>query len=315
MADTMAIQADGLRKYFGEVKAVDGISIRAAEGSVVALLGPNGAGKTTTINLLTTQLLPDEGTVQIMGLDVVKEAKKVRSLVGITFQETSVDQALTGKQVLIFSGELYGMKKRSIKAKVEELLDMVGLTDAANRKTKTYSGGMKRRLEVARALMNSPDVLVLDEPTLGLDPQTRAKVWDFIKHLKDERGMALLMTTHYMEEAEKLSDYVYIIDGGRIVREGKAEDLIPEQGEDTVRLVGEGDTDAFTAKLGEQDYVQTLNFSGGELMHIGVDDGHKRVPRILALAVETGFSVREVRIDRPTLGDVFFSATGREIRE
>jgi ABC-2 type transport system ATP-binding protein len=315
MANTPAIKTNGLKKHFGDVKAVDGISIEVAKGSVVALLGPNGAGKTTTINLLTTQLLPDGGSATIMGNDVAKKPKKVRNLVGMTFQETSVDPALTGMQVLSFSGELYGMKKKSIRVKMKELLEMVGLTDAAKRKTKTYSGGMKRRLEIARALINSPAVLVLDEPTLGLDPQTRAKVWEFIRHLKDESGMTLLMTTHYMEEAEKLSDYVYIIDNGKIVREGKPEDLIRELGDDTVRLSGEGDADVFSAKLGEQDYVQALNSSGSELIHIGVDSGQKRVPQILGLAAETGFVVREVGIDRPTLGDVFFSATGREIRE
>lgn len=315
MADTPAIKTEGLKKNFGDVKAVDGISIEVAKGSVVALLGPNGAGKTTTINLLTTQLLPDEGSAMIMGNDVVKKPKKVRNLVGITFQETSVDPALTGMQVLSFAGELYSMKKKSIRAKMKELLEMVGLTHAAKRKTKTYSGGMKRRLEIARALMNSPAILVLDEPTLGLDPQTRVKVWEFIRHLKDESGMTLLMTSHYMEEAEKLSDYVYIIDNGKIVREGKPEDLIRELGDDTVRLSGEGDAGAFLAKLSEQDFVQALNCSGSELIHIGVDSGQKRIPQILGLAAETDFVVREVGIDRPTLGDVFFSATGREIRE
>ena len=315
MADALAAKTDGLRKYFGDVKAVDGITIEAAKGSVVALLGPNGAGKTTTINLLTTQLLPDEGTAQVMGYDVVKNAKEVRHLVGITFQETSVDPALTGIQVLSFSGELYSMKKKDIKARAKELLELVGLTDAAKRKTKTYSGGMKRRLELARALMASPKVLVLDEPTLGLDPQTRAKVWEFINQLKEASGMTLLMTTHYMEEAEKLSDFVYIIDNGRVVREGKPEDLIRGLGSDTVRLVGDGDADAFTARLEKQDYVQTLSCSAGELIHIGVDAGNKRVPQILALAAEAGFTIREVGIDRPTLGDVFFQATGSEIRE
>jgi len=315
MAETMALQTVGLKKYFGDVKAVDGISINASRGNVVALLGPNGAGKTTTINLLTTQLLPDGGTATVMGYDAVTSPKEVRRRLGITFQETSVDLALTGVQVLHFSGELYGMKRRAIKARATELLEMVGLTDAAKRKTKTYSGGMKRRLELVRSLMNTPDVLFLDEPTLGVDPQTRAKIWEYITRLKDEFGMTLLLTTHYMDEAEKLSDYVYIIDHGKVVKEGRADELIREFGDDTVRLRGAGEMATFAEQLEKQGYVQSVSTSDGESMHLGVDSGQKRVPEILALAAENGFAVSEVGIDRPNLGDVFFGVTGREIRE
>lgn len=315
MTETVAIKADNLKKYFDDVKAVDGISLQAARGSVVALLGPNGAGKTTTINLLTTQLKPDSGTAEIMGYDVVKMANQVRCRVGITFQETSVDPALTGMQVLAFSGELYGMKRRDIKRKAADLLDMVELSEAARRKTATYSGGMKRRLELARSLMNTPEVLVLDEPTLGLDPQTRAKVWEYITHLKNEQGLTLLLTTHYMDEAEHLSDTVHIIDHGKIVCEGKPEDLIRGLGDETVKVTGAGDAEVFSARLEKQEYVQSLSRSDGESIHIGVDAGQKRLPQIVALAIETGFSVHEVGIERPSLGDVFFSATGREIRD
>ena len=315
MGEQVAIRADSLKKYFGDVKAVDGISMEAVKGNVIALLGPNGAGKTTIINLLTTQLIPDSGSAQVMGCDVVDNPNAVRHCIGITFQETSVDTALTGMQVLTFSGELYGMKRRDIKKKADELLEMVGLSDVAKRKSGTYSGGMKRRLELARSLMNSPDVLILDEPTLGLDPQTRATVWEYIDHLKNEHGVTLLLTTHYMDEAEQLSDYVYIIDTGKIIQEGKAEDLIRELGDDTVRLIGDGDADKLAARLGEQDYVQSLSRSEGRSLHIGVDAGQKRVPHILSLAVESGFTVHEVGIESPNLGDVFFSATGREIRE
>ena len=261
MSDMMAIQVKDLKKHFGDVKAVDGISIEASRGKIVALLGPNGAGKTTTINLLTTQILPDGGTAKVMGYDVVEHPQQVRGRIGVTFQETSVDAALTGIQVLRFSGELNGMQRRAINVRANELLEMVGLTGAAKRKTKTYSGGMKRRLELARSLMNTPDVLILDEPTLGLDPQTRAKIWEYIDHLKEELGMTLLLTTHYMDEAEQLSDYVYIIDHGRIVKEGKPDELVREIGDDSIRLQGAGN------------------------------------------------------IDRPNLGDVFFSVTGRAIRE
>ena len=315
MVKQTAIKAVDLKKHFGDVKAVDGISITAEKGNIIALLGPNGAGKTTTINMLTTQLIPDAGGAEVMGHDVVRDAKAVRGCIGITFQETSVDIALTGVQVLRFSGELYGMKRKDIKRRADELLEMVGLAGAAKRKTRTYSGGMKRRLELARSLMNSPDVLILDEPTLGLDPQTRAKIWEYIDHLKDERGLTLLLTTHYMDEAERLSDYVYIIDDGKIVREGKAKDLISEMGDDTIRLTGDGDSDGLVERLGDEDYIQSLSRAEGKSLHIGVDAGQKRVPQVLALAVESGFTVREVEVERPNLGDVFFSATGHEIRD
>lgn len=315
MTEPTAIKANKLKKYFGDVKAVDGVSLEAAKGNLIALLGPNGAGKTTIINLLTTQLVPDSGNAEIMGYDVEKKPYEVRRKVGITFQETSVDTALTGMQVLAFSGELYGMRRKDIKHRALELLKMVGLEEAAKRKTGTYSGGMKRRLEIARSLMNSPDVLVLDEPTLGMDPQTRAKVWEYISRLKKEQGMTLLLTTHYMDEAEKLADYVYIIDHGRIVCEGSTTDLIRDLGDDTIRLAGEGDTAAFTSKLRELEYIQSLSSSDEDSIHIGVDAGQKRVPQILALAAELKFHVREVSIERPNLGDVFFNATGREIRE
>ncbi len=315
MAETMAIQTDGLQKYFGDVKAVDGVSISASKGKVVALLGPNGAGKTTIINLLTTQLIQDSGRATVMGFNTVESPKDVRRRLGITFQETSVDPALTGVQVLHFSGELYGMKRRERKVRATELLEMVGLTDAAKRKTKTYSGGMKRRLELARSLMNTPDVLVLDEPTLGLDPQTRAKIWEYITRLKEEFGMTLLLTTHYMDEAEQLSDHVYIIDHGKIVREGRADELIRDLGDDTVRLQGTGDISSFVKELEKLAYIQSVHSSGGESMHLGVDSGQKRVPGILALAASCGFTISEVAIDRPNLGDVFFGVTGREIQE
>ena len=315
MAEMLAIQVKNLKKYFGEVKAVDGMDLEVPLGRVVALLGPNGAGKTTTINLITTQITPDGGVAEVMGIDVVSHSKQARKKIGITFQETSVDPALTGRQVLHFSGELYGMRRKAIKARTEELLALVGLSEAAKRKTKTYSGGMKRRLELVRSLMNTPEVLILDEPTLGLDPQTRAKIWEYINLMKNKHQMSILLTTHYMDEAEQLADYIYIIDNGKIVKDGEPDSLIRELGDDTVRLLSAGDMTEFAANLKEQDYVQSLSISGGESMHIGVDSGQKRVPEILKLALDHGVVINEVAIDRPNLGDVFFSITGREMRD
>jgi len=311
----MAIEARNLKKHFGKIAAVDGIDIEGQKGSVIALLGPNGAGKTTTVKLLTTQLLPDEGQALVMGYDAAAEPREVRKRIGITFQETCVDEALSGQQVLEFTGELYGLKRRQNKIRTGELLEMVGLSDAARRKTSTYSGGMKRRLELARSLMNTPDVLILDEPTLGLDPQTRKKVWEYLMFLKEHKRMTILLTTHYLDEAEQISDFVYIIDYGKVVKAGKAENLIRELGNDTIRLEGEGDAGSLKDQLGTVAFIQSLSISEDNILHVGVDSGQQRVPQILELAAQSGFNVSEVGIDRPDLGDVFFSAVGREIRE
>ena len=315
MTNSIAIEVKDIKKHFGDIKAVDGISFDVEKGKIIALLGPNGAGKTTTINLLTTQLKPDKGLVKIMGYDSVLESKSVRKSIAVTFQETSVDLELTGKQVLSFSGELYGMRKKDIKEKTKELLRMVDLSDAGNRKTKTYSGGMKRRLELARSLMNTPEVLVLDEPTLGMDPQTRKKIWEYIAMLKEEKGMTILLTTHYLDEAEKLSDYVYIIDRGRIVKEGKASELISELGTDTIRLKGEGNIQDFTKQTESLSYVDFLSSDNINSLHIGVDSGQKRAAQLFEIALQCQFTVNEIEIVTPDLGDVFFNATGNEIRE
>ena len=315
MNNSLVIEVKDIKKGFGEIKAVDGISINIAKGKIIALLGPNGAGKTTTINLLTTQLKPDSGFVKIMGFDSIKESKSIRKNIAVTFQETSIDLELTGKQILNFSGELYGMKKKEIKKKTEELLEMVDLTEAKNRKTKTYSGGMKRRLELVRSLMHSPKVLVLDEPTLGMDPQTRKKIWEYIVMLKEQRNMTILLTTHYLDEAEQLSDYVYIIDQGRIVQEGEASELIKDLGTDTIRLNGNGNIEDFTNQIENLSYVKLVNSNHVNSLHIGVDSGQKRAAELLKIALERQFSVHEIEIVTPNLGDVFYNATGNEIRE
>ncbi|NQT59025.1 MAG: ATP-binding cassette domain-containing protein [Bacteroidetes bacterium] len=315
MTDSIVIEVKDIKKQFGDIKAVDGISFSVGKGKIIALLGPNGAGKTTTINLLTTQLKPNSGFVKIMGFDSIKESKSVRKNIAVTFQETSIDLELTGKQILNFSGELYGMKKKEIKKKTEELLQMVDLSEAKNRKTKTYSGGMKRRLELVRSLMNSPNVLVLDEPTLGMDPQTRKKIWEYIVMLKEQKNMTILLTTHYLDEAEQLSDYVYIIDQGRIVQAGNASELIKELGTDTIRLKGEGNIQDFSNKIENLSYVELVNSDNINSLHIGVDSGQKRATELLKIALECQFSVHEIEIVTPDLGDVFFNATGNEIRE
>jgi len=310
-----AIEARGLVKRYGdEVLAVDGVDLSIPANRIYGLLGPNGAGKTTTISILTTLLEPTAGEAKVLGLDVVKHAGDVRQRVGVTFQEMVLDDELTGHQVLDYHGRLYRMGKIERKAKKEELLALVELEEAAERKAKTYSGGMKRRLELARALMTTPEVLFLDEPTLGLDPQTRARIWDYLRALKEEGGMTLLLTTHYMDEAEELADTVGIINRGKLVAEGAPKALIEEMGADTIHVIGEGDRDAFVENLSALPFVQTVDV-GRTVIQVGVDSGSKRLVEIIAQATDSAFTIQDITVAKPSLGDVFLKYTGRRLRD
>jgi ABC-2 type transport system ATP-binding protein len=313
--DGRAIEARGLVKRYGdEVLAVDGVDLSIPANRIYGLLGPNGAGKTTMISILTTLLEPTAGEAKVLGLDVVKQAGDVRQRVGVTFQEVVLDDELTGRQVLDYHGRLYRMGKAERKAKTEELLALVELEEAAERKAKTYSGGMKRRLELARALMTTPEVLFLDEPTLGLDPQTRARIWDYLRALKEEGGMTLLLTTHYMDEAEELADTVGIIDRGKLVAEGAPQALIEEMGADTIHIIGEGERGAFLDNISALPFVQAVDVSR-TVIQVGVDSGSKRLVEIVSQATVSGFAVEDITVAKPSLGDVFLKYTGRRLRD
>ncbi len=310
----LAIEAQGLvKRYNGDVLAVNGIDLSIPANTVYALLGPNGAGKTTTISMLTTLIAPTAGTARILGLDVVRQADQVRRRIGVTFQETVLDGELTGRQVLDFHGRLYRQSKAERRAQIDDLLRLVELEDAADRPAQTYSGGMKRRLELARGLMSTPDVLFLDEPTLGLDPQNRASVWDYIRALKEQRGLTLLLTTHYMEEAEHIADRVGIIDQGKIVIEGAARDLIDQMGADTIRMVGQN-CEAFVAAARALPFVESVTASDC-VIQIGVDSGNKRLAELVTLANQHTMTIEDISIAKPGLGDVFLKYTGRELRD
>jgi ABC-2 type transport system ATP-binding protein len=310
-----AIQASGLvKRYSEEVLAVDGVDLNVEANTVYALLGPNGAGKTTTILILSTLLQPTSGSASVVGLDVVHKASDVRRCIGVTFQEMILDVELTGRQVLDYHGRFYGMKKAHRKAKITELLALVELEEAANRRVSTYSGGMKRRLELARGLMTEPEVLFLDEPTLGLDPQNRANIWDYIRNLKEQRGLTLLLTTHYMDEAEHLADRVGIIDQGRIVVEGTPRELIDQMGSDSIRIAGQGDGEKFIEEVRSLSFVQTIT-TGDDLIQIGVDSGNKRLPEVVSLANNCGFVIEDISVTKPSLSDVFLKYTGRQLRD
>jgi ABC-2 type transport system ATP-binding protein len=311
----IAIEASDLVKRYSEnVIAVDGVDLSVKANTIYALLGPNGAGKTTTISILTTLIEPTVGSARVVGFDVVRQAGEVRRRIGVTFQEMVLDDDLTGRQALDYHGKFYRQKAKQRQEKIADLLGLVELEDAADRRISTYSGGMKRRLELARGLMTSPEVLFLDEPTTGLDPQNRANIWDYIKNLKEQSGLTLLLTTHYMDEAEALADRVSIIDHGRIVVEGPPRELIDQMGADTIRVTGQGDSTGFLERVQSLPFVQTVNVSEG-FIQIGVDSGNKRLAEVVSLAQSNGFTIEDISVTKPSLGDVFLKYTGRQLRD
>jgi len=303
-----AIETRDLRKHYGEIKAVDGVTLDIAEGEVFGLLGPNGAGKTTTLSLLTTLGKPTSGSARIHGIDVVAEPLKVRKQVGIVFQEPTLDAVLTGRENLELHGILYGVAKAERPARIKELLQLVDLENRANDLVKTYSGGMKRRLEIARGLMHKPRVLFLDEPTLGLDPQTREHIWAYIEKMVEEQHTTVVLTTHYMDEAERLCDRIGIIDHGRIVALDTPERLRASVGGEVVKLRMKEPS----AKVFESlPFVKRTEIKGQEVL-LTVEDAASNLPAILAAARD---GVLHVELRTPTLNDVFLHYTGREMRE
>ena len=311
----IAIETKGLvKRYSEEVLAVDRVDLSIQANSIYALLGPNGAGKTTTISILTTLIEPTGGSAKVVGFDVVRQAAEVRRRIGVTFQELVVDDDLTGRQVLDYHGRLYGQRKKQRQDRIAELLALAELEDAADRRVQTYSGGMKRRLELVRGLMTEPEVFFLDEPTTGLDPQNRANIWDYIRNLKKKRGLTLLLTTHYMDEAEALADRVAIMDHGRIVIEGTPRELIDQMGADTILITGQGDSGKFVKEVETRPFVQTLTTTD-RLIQIGVDSGNRRLAEVVSLATSSGFTIEDISVAKPSLGDVFLKYTGRQLRD
>ena len=310
-----AVETENLVKTYGDdVVAIDGINLTIEANTIYALLGPNGAGKTTTLSILTTLLEPTSGSAAVCGLDVVKRADEVRGRIGVTFQETVLDDALTGRQALDFHGRLYSLDKAKRQEKIAELLSLVELEEAGDRKIRTYSGGMKRRLELIRGLMTEPDVLFLDEPTLGLDPQSRSRLGEYILDLKRERGLTLLLTTHYMDEAELLADKVGIIDHGKIVIEGSPRELVDQMGADAIHIAGSGNSEAFVEGLRQLVYTETITATGNHIQ-VGVDSGNRRLVDVVTVAGEKAFHIEEISVAKPSLGDVFLHFTGRQFRD
>ncbi len=321
---TAAIETFALEKRYAAangqgIHALRGLNLAVAAGEIYALLGPNGAGKTTAISILTTLLPPTGGAARVAGLDVVRDAAAVRRRIGVTFQEVVLDQDLTGRQILDFHGRLYGQERSQRRARIAELGEMVELSGDLDRSAATYSGGMKRRLELARGLMTGPSVLFLDEPTQGLDPQNRAGIWRYIRRLRAEEGVTLLLTTHYMEEAEALADRVGIIDHGRLIVEGAPAALVRQMGADVVALRGAGAAAGFVAAASARPYVAKASEhrqgDEGTVVQVGVDTGELRLAELVGLAAEQGFHVHEVSVAKPSLADVFLAHTGYALRD
>ena len=303
---TPAVRVEDLAKCFGAVEAVAGITFEVGAGEIFAFLGPNGAGKSTTIKMLCTLLRPTAGRAFVAGHDVARDPRAARAAIGLVFQDRTLDEQLTAGENLGFHGALYGIPRREMAQRSERVLRMVGLLDRRSDKVSTFSGGMARRLEIARGLMHAPEVLFLDEPTIGLDPQTRARIWEDVRRLRNEEGVTVFMTTHYMDEAE-YADRIAIIDRGRIVAMGSPAELKATVGLDTV-LLSTAD-DALAARRLQAAGSDTVTGADGVLVR--TQDGESAVAALIETA---GVPVRLVRVRRPTLDDVFLHYTGHEMR-
>jgi ABC-2 type transport system ATP-binding protein len=304
----VAIAVSDLRKSFGDVEAVRGVSFEVAAGEIFGFLGPNGAGKTTTINMLCTLARPTSGSARVAGHDVVRERDDVRRHIGLVFQDPTLDGYLTAEQNLRLHAELYGVDAAVVPARMRQMLEMVGLWERRDAPVMTFSGGMRRRLEIARGLMHSPRVLFLDEPTIGLDPQTRRSIWDYIGTLREAEEITIFMTTHYMDEAE-FCDRIAIMDRGEIVALDSPEALKARIGADRVRIEVD-DNDAAIEAIRDRFDIEARVAEGAVMF--AVPGGEAFVPRLFA---ELGVPIRAVSVARPSLDDVFMSYTGTTIRD
>jgi len=310
-----AIVAEGLSKTFnGTVKAVDGVSFSVREGEIYGFLGPNGAGKTTTLSLLTAVLGPTAGQAVVDGLDVFHNPHDLKQRIGLVFQEPTADQDLTGRENLELAAALFGVPLRETPQRVNDLLDRLALTDAADRLVKTYSGGMRRRLELAVGIVHSPRVLFLDEPTLGLDPQGRAGFWRIVSELRKDTGMTVFLTTHYLDEADGMCDRIAIIDHGKIVAEGTPTELKDRLGGDVVTVRPIGLSDQLEVALKALPGVTAVTAQEGAF-RVKCPSGEVLIPKVVAAATGLGISIAGISLRRPSLDEVFLEFTGREYRE
>jgi ABC-2 type transport system ATP-binding protein len=309
-----AVKVENLVKRFGQTLAVDNISFAVPEGELFGLLGPNGAGKTTTINILSTLLRPTSGHAEVAGISVDGDRGALRRQIGVVFQEPALDVKLTGRENLQFHAMMYGLARQERKERIAQVLELVDLQDKADLLVEKYSGGMKRRLEIARGLVQHTRVLFLDEPTLGLDAQTRRNIWDYIRKLNRDKRVTIILTTHYMEEADYLCDRVVIIDKGKIVAMDTPVCLKDMLGGDMVHLEIAGGEEALVAVLQHVDWITAIQRHDGQLS-LTMEHGDKRIPELMNLAQQTGARIHSVNLRKPSLEDVFLHFTGRTIPE
>jgi ABC-2 type transport system ATP-binding protein len=314
MSADPAVRAAGLVRRFGEVTAVDGVDLEIGNGEVYGFLGPNGAGKTTTVRMLVTLLAPTAGRAWVAGHSIVEEPDLVRLRIGVALQGFSLDPQQTGAEFLRLQGRLYGLGRRQIDERLERLRTLIDIGDALDRRMRTYSGGMKRRLDLAAALVHDPSVLFLDEPTTGLDPNSRRLVWDEIRRLNRELGTSIFLTTQYLEEADRLADRVGIISQGRIVAEGAPADLKRSVGRDLVVVRVQGSDGGAAERLRSLDGVDEVEARPGEIT-VKTVDGTRLLAPIVVVLTEAGVEVLDVAHRSPTLDDVFMATTGRHLAQ
>ncbi len=311
-----SIEIKSLTKSFGDVTAVNNISLSVKNGEIFGFLGPNGAGKSTTIMILTTLLKPTSGQALISGFDVATNAKQVRQNIGYVQQEITVDEYLTGRENLLLQAKLNHIPKNEIDKRIDEILTLIELTDKQDKTVVTYSGGMRKRLDIAGGLLHRPKVLFLDEPTVGLDIQTRRKIWQYIKKIHDEFKMTIFLTTHYMEEADQLCDRIGIIDDGKIQVIDSPENLKKAMGNEVISIIfEEGENrDSFLSELEKIEFVSKINKDGSKLT-LFASNGTEVIPKIFQISSKLNIKITSISLTQPTLDDVFISYTGHEIRD
>ena len=310
-----SVETRSLSKSFGTVNAVNDVSFTVKAGEIFGFLGPNGAGKSTTIMILTTLLKPTSGHALVSGYDVMTHPKQVRQSIGYVQQESTVDEYLTGRENLLLQARLNHIPKDQIKKKIDDILELIELSDKQNDPVITYSGGMRKRLDIAGGLLHQPKVLFLDEPTVGLDIQTRRKIWEYIKKIHKEFQMTIFLTTHYMEEADQLCDRIGIIDNGKIQVIDTPENMKNAMGNEIISLIFENEnSEDFLSQLSQIDLVKKIN-KDNDKFTLFVSSGTEVIPKIFQISVALGIKITSISLTRPTLDDVFISYTGREIRD
>lgn len=307
------ITTENLTKKFDDFTAVDNISFSVKKGEIFGFLGPNGAGKTTTIKMLTTLLYPTKGSAKVASFDIIKERDKVRKNIGVVFQDPALDTELTGQENLDFHARMYGLSKDERKERIKEVLKLVDLEDKKDAFVKHYSGGMKRRLEIARGLMHYPTILFLDEPTLGLDSQTRQAIWAYIRKMNKEENTTIFLTTHYMDEADHLCDRVGIIDHGKILVIDTTNNLKNSVGDDLITL-SSTDDENLLKRLNKESWIKNTKKEETSLI-LSVEKGEEKIPTVIEIAQSLNIKIKSISVRKPTLDDVFLSFTGRTFRD